>query len=92
MKLKLLWEFYKSVIEINLVLIIISLLFNPSSIMVNLCLFAIPIIYFYKEYYRKSEYYFYYNCNISRLNLFTFCLSLNFIISTLILLILWILN
>ncbi len=88
-KLKLLWEFYKSVIMINVFLIIISLIYNPNTIMINLCLFAIPIIYFYKKYYRENEYYFYYNKNISKLNLYTFCFVLNFILSILILLILW---
>lgn len=87
MKLKLYWEFYKSVLFINLFLLIISLVFNPSSVVVNLSFLAIPIIYFYKEQFRKNEYYFYYNMNISKLKLISFCFLLNFGISIIILLI-----
>ena len=84
-KLKFCWEFYKSIFLINLFLIIISLVYDPDIILINLCFFAIPIIYFYKEYFRENEYYFYHNMNLSKLNLYTFCLVLNFIISILIL-------
>lgn len=91
-KLKLLWEFYKSVILVNIILIIISLIFNPSSITINLCFFAIPIIYFYKEYFRKNEYYFYYNNNVSKSELFAFCFAVNFIISIIVLIIVWNVN
>ena len=84
-KLKLLWEFYKSAALINIILIIIALIFNPSSIIINLCLIALPIIYFYKDYFKNNEYYFYYNYNISKINLYTFCLIINFILSIIIL-------
>jgi hypothetical protein len=86
-KLKLYWEFYKSVILINLTLIYVSLKYNYETIFVNLCFFAIPIIFIYKRYFRENEYYFYYNMNISKLNLFTFCFIVNFFIATAILII-----
>ncbi len=88
-RLKLLWEFYKSVFLINLFLMLVSLKFNPYTILVNLCVVAIAVIYIYKKYYRENEYYFYYNQSITKLFLFAFCFGLNFIISSIILLILW---
>ncbi len=88
-KLKLYWEFYKSVFLINLFLTLVTLKYNPNTILINLCFVAIIIIHIYKEYYRANEYYFYYNKNISKLQLLAFCFGLNFIISIIILLILW---
>ena len=48
-KLKLYWEFYKSVTLINITLIYVSLKYNYETIFVNLCFFAIPIIFIYKK-------------------------------------------
>ena len=83
-KFKLLWEFYKSTLAINLFPIIISFLFVPETIFINLCFFGFLISYLFKQFYRKHEYYFYFNNNISIINLYTFNLSINLLIATLV--------
>ena len=85
-KIKLYFEFYKSVILIYLILIVVSIAIDPSSIYLNLCFFGTAVVYIFKEFYRKNDYYFYYNMNIGKLSLFAFCFGLNFMVSTLILL------
>lgn len=83
-KLRLLLEFYKSTLAINLILIIVSLLTGTDSIFINLCVIGTLIIYLFKEFYRKNEYYFYFNNNVSVLELYSFYFAVNFSISIII--------
>ncbi len=80
-KLKLLFEFYKSTLPVNLIIIIISLLGGAESIFINLCVLGTLIIYIFKEFYRKNEYYFYFNNNVSILELYGFYFVVNLCIS-----------
>lgn len=80
-KLRLLLEFYKSTLAVNLILIIISLLGGAESIFTNLCVIGTLIIYLFKEFYRKNEYYFYFNNNVSILELYGFYFAVNLCIS-----------
>jgi len=80
-KLRLLLEFYKSTLAINLILIIISLIAGADSIFINLCVIGTLIIFLFKEFYRKNEYYFYFNNNVSILDLYGFYFIVNLSIS-----------
>ena len=81
-KIKLLLEFYKSLIFINLVVAAITLIFAPDLLLFNLTIIAIVLSVIFKEYYRNDEYYFYFNNNISKTNLYSFCLLANIILIT----------
>ncbi|MDP2162323.1 MAG: hypothetical protein Q8K02_17720, partial [Flavobacterium sp.] len=63
---------------------VITLVFNPDMLAVTLCFVGIPILFLFKELYRKNEYYFYYNNGVSKLQLFRSCLVFNFILAILI--------
>ena len=80
-KLKLLLEFYKSTLLINIILIIISLLAGTDSVFTNLCFIGTLITYIFKEFYRKNEYYFYFNNNVSIIELYGFYVMVNLLIS-----------
>ncbi|SFO30936.1 hypothetical protein SAMN05421741_13527 [Paenimyroides ummariense] len=84
--LKLRLEFYKSTLIINL---IISVVFGLLTKSVNAFGFSFTLIgfsaaLFYKEIYRKHEYYLYYNAGISRQQLVIFCFLLNCLFSILV--------
>ncbi len=83
-KLKL--EFYKSTLIINL---IISLFFafltkSVNAFGVSFTLIGFSAALFYKEIYRKHEYYLYYNAGISKLQLVIFCFIVNCLFSILV--------
>ena len=84
--LKLKLEFYKSTLIINL---IISVVFGLLTKSVNAFGFSFTFIgfsvaFFYKEIYRKQEYYLYFNAGISRQQLVIFCFLLNCLLSILV--------
>lgn len=84
--LKLKLEFYKSTLLINM---IISVIFGALTKSVNAFVFSFTLIgfsvaLFYKEIYRKHEYYLYFNATISKQQLIIFCFLLNCLISILV--------
>jgi len=84
--LKLKLEFYKSTLIINL---IISVVFGLLTKSVNAFGFSFTFIgfsvaLFYKEIYRKQEYYLYFNAGISKLQLIVFCFLVNCLFSILV--------
>ncbi|SEH57254.1 hypothetical protein SAMN02927937_00280 [Paenimyroides aquimaris] len=77
--LRLKLQFYKSTLLINL-LVSLSILFLTKS--VSAFIFSLTVIgflaaIFYKEVYRKNEYYLYYNAGLSKLQLVLFCFLIN---------------
>jgi len=90
------WFFYKSTLTVNLVVSfligLISLMISPVSVCINV--FAISLVssglffaFLYKEIVCPHEYYFYYNRGISKLKLILFCVLVNALPTTLILII-----
>ena len=90
------WFFYKSTFTVNLVVSfligLISLMISPVSVCINV--FAISLVssglffaFLYKEIVCPHEYYFYYNRGISKLKLILFCVLVNALPTTLILII-----
>lgn len=84
--LKLKLEFYKSTLLINL---IISVVFGLLTKSVNafgfsLTLIGFSVALFYKEIYRKREYYLYFNAGISKQQLIFFCFLVNCLFSILV--------
>jgi len=84
------WAFYKSTLNINLVVSLLVFLVSSGSI----TFFAISFVFFglffallYKEIARPREYYFYYNWGITKIKLMIFCVFVNILPSALILII-----
>ena len=80
-KVKLLLEFYKSNMLVYTILYLISIYSEPYLLYINLSVVSIPIVYLIKNL-RRNEYVFYHNQGISKVNLYGFCVFLNFLIST----------
>ena len=94
---KMYWAFYKSTVTINLVvsLMVSLVVLMISPVLASITVFAIGYVTFglffsflYKEVVRPKEYYFYYNRGISKIKLIVFCILVNCLLSTLILIIL----
>ena len=84
------WAFYKSTIFINFVVSLMVGLVTMSITIFAISLATIGLIFalLYKEVMCPYEYYFYYNRGISKIRLIVFCLFVNSLPSTLILIIL----
>jgi hypothetical protein len=80
-KLKILFEFYKSNILIYIILLVISVVIDVYSSFLNLMILGTGVT-FLRRYFYQNEYYFYYNQSISRTQLYGFCMALNFLVST----------
>lgn len=80
-KIRLYFEFYKSTLAVNLFISFIWLFYSLGTFFISFCTFGLIAVFLFKEYYRKNEYYFYYNNSINRTTLFMFCFILNIIIS-----------
>ena len=80
-KVKLLLEFYKSNLLVYIILYLISIYSDPYLLYINLSVVSIAIVYLIKNL-RQNEYVFYHNQGINKANLYSFCVVLNFLIST----------
>lgn len=74
-------EFYKTTLFISLPLAIITFIASHSLFILTFTFYSNIINYFYKEYYKKNDYFFYFNKNISKNQLFLFCILFNLAIS-----------
>ena len=84
---KMYWTFYKSTLTTN---IAVSLLVGVASISISVFTVSFSSIglfvaFLQRELMRPQEYYFYYNQCISKVKLIIFCLSVNILLSALIL-------
>lgn len=79
-KINLLFEFYKSSLQITITIILISVFLTPDTLLINLILICPIIIFIYKEFYKKNEYIFYYNNNIHKAELYLFYVIFNFLL------------
>ncbi|OJV67626.1 MAG: hypothetical protein BGO42_16470 [Flavobacterium sp. 40-81] len=75
--LRLYFEFYKSTLAINLFISLIWIFNSLGTFFVSFCTFGLLAAFIFKEYYRKNDYFFYYNTHISRNSLFLFCFITN---------------
>lgn len=80
-KLKLFWEFYKSHFVISLSIFVFYLFFCPSYFVFLIPFVSIIAIWIHKEFSGKNEYFFYFNNQIPKWQLFTFCFIMNSLIS-----------
>ena len=82
-KIKLYFEFYISTLLLNFFLTLLSFIFfNDISLsLVVFCTFGYISSILYIENFRKNEYYFYYNSNISKYKLVIFSFFLNILIT-----------
>ena len=88
------WTFYKSTLTVNLVVSLTLFLVSLGISVISVCIivFAISLVscglffaFLYKEVACPDEYYFYYNWGISKIKLIIFCLLVNMLPSSLIL-------
>ena len=84
---KLLLEFYKSTLIINILVSSIAFIRGINMVLLFFCTVGLLANYIYRETFRKNEYYYYYNAGLFRLHLYGFCFIVNFIISIIILLV-----
>ncbi len=93
-KVFLFWEFYKSTLLINLSLsiLIYLLTFDLVSFFNSFIFIGLFGNILFKENYRKNEYFFYYNNNFSKIELFVCCLILNIILSIVLKIVLWVIT
>jgi len=93
-KTRLFIAFYKGTLVPNVLMAVISLLFNASFnfFLTSLCTVGFGVSMLFKEFYRKEEYYFYYNAHIKKVDLILFTFLSNIGIVSLILIILSWLN
>ena len=82
-KLKILFAFYKSNAEINVSFFVIACFFAPESMILVMSVFANISVLLFQKFYRKHELYFYFNNQISEVQLFGFCFLLNVLVSIL---------
>ncbi len=80
-------HFYLSTLFITLPLSIIAFFIDSVFFVFTFILYSNLVVYLFKKIYKEKEYYFYYNLNISKLELYTFCILINIIFSIFILLI-----
>jgi len=85
-KRRLLLEFYKSTILINLVVSALGFTKGLGLFLLLFCSIGLAGCYIYKNTFHKNEYYFYYNAGLYKRQLFGVCLAINVLISSLILL------
>lgn len=83
-KIRLYFAFYKSTLPVNLFISFIWLFYSLGTFFISFCTFGLIAAFLFKDYYRKNEYYFYYNNSISRNGLFLFCFTFNCVISMII--------
>jgi len=93
-KARLFIEFYKSTLFYNVLITVVTLLFNPSIyfFFISLCAVGFCASILFKEFYKKDQYYFYYNCHIQKKHLILFSFLSNILIVAIILIILLWLN
>lgn len=84
--LKLKLEFYKSTLIINLIISVVFAFLTKSvnAFGVSFTLIGFSVVLFYKEIYRKHDYYLYFNAGISKQQLIIFCFLVNCLFSILV--------
>ena len=76
--INLLWTFYKSTLLTSIgfaIPVMVFAGFVPGLII--FVFFGLVLNFLYKEVNKKQEYFFYYNCNLSRRKLFLFSFAIN---------------
>lgn len=84
---KIFLEFYKSTLPLSGGSAVLSLLFNfkMATFCFIFCTIGFLAALMYKEYYRKNDFFFYYNSRMAKRHLYSATFALNAIISIIIL-------
>lgn len=86
-KVRLLWNFYQNQKFILIPIFLLANLASPESTVLIMTIFSSFVIMLFTTQFRKNDFYFYYNNQISQTALFGFLILSNLILSSIYLLI-----
>ncbi len=87
-KIKVLFEFYKSTLPFSISIFLLLLTFsNPFTSFFGGSILGLSMILFLKETNKINDYLFYFNCGLTKVQLYTFSIFLNLLVSLILLII-----